>query len=239
MTKVSPSQDGDGKKPRPPRSTLPAKTSEYRLRSWLTERDLSAGGPSPGTTPKQSPVKRLLRTKRQGVGAEPQTPPLNPLSPRGGDTRRPAWISELDWQEAGSSSGARPSPVKRLGPDSRPAKTARMQRRTAAVTATVSGMPRRRRSQEEVSRQSQALARLSLSDLGSEEDDDVDVVHQGGDDAGGPSGAPMQVDPPAPSFAGLFDETARSAWASTRPTASSACAATGYPGQQSGDDSSS
>ncbi|XP_070381875.1 uncharacterized protein [Dermacentor albipictus] len=236
MTKVSPSQDGDGKKPRPPRSRLSAKTAEYPLRSWLTERDLSAGGPSPGTTPKQSPVKRLLSTKRQGGGAEPQPPPL---SPRGGDTRRPAWISELDWQEAGSSSGARPSPVKRLGPDSRPAKTARMQRRTAAVTATVSGMPRRRRSHEEVSRQSQALARLSLSDLGSEEDDDDVDVHQGGDDAGGPSGAPMQVDHPAPSFAGLFDETARSAWASTRPIASSACAATGDPGQQSGDDSSS
>ncbi|XP_050023040.1 uncharacterized protein [Dermacentor andersoni] len=238
MTKVSPSQDGDGKKPRPPRSRLSAKTAESRLRSWLTEQDLSAGCTSSGAPPKQSPVKRLLRTKRQGGGAEPQPPPATPLSSRGGDTRRPAWISERDWQEAGSSSGARPSPVKRLGPDSRPAKTARMQRRTAAVTATVSGMPRRRRSQEEVSRQSQALARLSLSDLGSEEDD-VDV-HQGGDDAAGPSGAPMQVDPPAPSFAGAFDETARSAWASAHTTtASSACAATGDPGQQSGDSSSS
>ncbi|XP_075528892.1 uncharacterized protein LOC142560573 [Dermacentor variabilis] len=237
MTKVSPSQDGDGKKPRPPRSRLSAKTAESRLRTWLTDRDLAAGGSSSGTTPKQSPVKRLLRSKRQGGGAETKPPQATPLSSRGGDIRRPAWISERDWQEAGSSSGARPSPVKRLGPDSRPAKTARMQRRTAAVTATVSGMPRRRRSQEELSQQSRALARLSLSDLGSEEDDGG--VHQGGDDAAGPSGAPMQVDPPAPSFAGAFDETARSAWATAHTTASSAGAATGDPGQQSGDSSSS
>ncbi|XP_049514630.1 uncharacterized protein LOC125941450 [Dermacentor silvarum] len=228
MTKVSPLQGGDGKKPRPLWARLSTRAAESRLPGWIPERDRYEAGSSSGPTPKQSSVKRPS-TKQHGDRNEPE-PPGTLLPSRGVDIRRPGGISERDWQEAGPSSGARPSPVKRLGPCSRPAKTARMHRRTAAVTATVSGMPRRRRSQEDVSRQSQALANLRLSDLESDDDQDAD-------DAGGRSGAPMEVDP-AQSFSRAFDEIMRTALASVHTTASSFVAVSD-PGQQSGDDSSS
>nr|XP_054920153.1 uncharacterized protein LOC126518257 isoform X1 [Dermacentor andersoni] len=108
-----------------------------------------------------------------GDGADVR-PPDTRLSTRGVESRLPGWIPERDLREAGSSSGAqpKPSPVTTCCPGSRPAKTARMQRKTTAVTATAAAMPHRRRSYEDsfVNRQSQELARLSLAEAREEDD---------------------------------------------------------------------
>ncbi|XP_075528934.1 uncharacterized protein LOC142560604 [Dermacentor variabilis] len=108
-----------------------------------------------------------------GDGADVR-PPDTRLSTRGVESRLPGWIPERDLREAGSSSGAqpKPSPVTACCPGSRPSKTARMQRKTTAVTATAAAMPRRRRSYEDsfVNRQSQELARLSLAEAREEDD---------------------------------------------------------------------
>lgn len=102
---------------------------------------------------------------KQKSHGEKLQPPDTLLSSRGGDSRRPGWISEGDWREVGSSSVTRSSPVNRLGPICRPAHTARMQRKTATVMTTFSEVPRRhRRPQQDVSRQSQVLANLHLGD---------------------------------------------------------------------------
>nr|XP_054920119.1 serine/arginine repetitive matrix protein 1-like isoform X2 [Dermacentor andersoni] len=135
MTKASPSQGSDGKKPRPPWSTLSTRAAESRMPGWIPERDRREAGSSSGTKYKQSPVKSSSTKQRGDGGGVP------PPSSRGADTRRPSWISERDWLEAGPS-GVRQSPVK-LGPGSRPAKTAEMQSRATSVTATVLGTPRR------------------------------------------------------------------------------------------------
>ncbi|XP_070381568.1 uncharacterized protein [Dermacentor albipictus] len=136
MTKASPSQGSDGKKPRPPWSTLSTRAAESRKPGWIPERDRREAGSSSGTKCKQSPFKSSS-TKQRGDGGGVPLP-----SSRGANTRRPSWISERDWQEAGPS-GVRQSPVKKLSPGSRPAKTARMQSKATSVTATVSGIPRR------------------------------------------------------------------------------------------------
>ncbi|XP_049514445.1 uncharacterized protein LOC119432378 [Dermacentor silvarum] len=226
MTKVSPTQGGDGKKPRPPWSTLSTRAAESRLPGWIPKRDRHEAGSSSGTTPKQRSVKRPF-TKQQADGEETQ-PPGTVLSSRGADNQRPGWISERDWQDAGSSSGTRHSPVKRLGPGSRPAKTARMQRRTAAVTATVSGMPRRRRSQEDVPRRSQTVASLNVRDRQNADDDDA---------TGGRSGVSMEADH-VQILSSAFDEVMREASASVHMLISS-CVAMNDSGQQSGNESSS
>ncbi|KAL1477227.1 hypothetical protein MTO96_035911 [Rhipicephalus appendiculatus] len=99
-----------------------------------------------------------------GDGADVR-PPDTRLSTRGVESRLPGWIPERDLREAGCSKGtqAKPSPVIRSCPGSRPSKTARLQRKTTAVTATAEAMPHRRRSYEDnfVNRQSQELARYS------------------------------------------------------------------------------
>ncbi|KAH7936033.1 hypothetical protein HPB52_016778 [Rhipicephalus sanguineus] len=147
-----PSQDGDGKKTRPPRSKPSAGATGSRIPVWISKRDLHDASSSSGTSSEQSPDKR------------------------------PSFILERDWLEAGSSSGVvKRSPVKRLAPGTRPAKVARMRERTPAVTAVVSGIPRRRRSSDDLSRQSKALAQLSISDIDSEDEsaradaDDMEV----------------------------------------------------------------
>ncbi|XP_049515547.1 uncharacterized protein LOC125941757, partial [Dermacentor silvarum] len=113
-------------------------------------------------------------------------PPDTRLSTRGVESRLPGWIPERDLREAGSSWGAQPklSPVRRCCPGARPAKTARMQRKTTAVTATAAEMPHRRRSYEDnfVNRQSQELARLSLA-----EEQDEDEVEMASAEAAAPS----------------------------------------------------
>ncbi|XP_065309805.1 uncharacterized protein [Dermacentor albipictus] len=216
---------------------------------WISERDWQEAGPS-GV--RQSPVKKLgpgsrpaktarMQSRATSVTATVSGTPrrlcrqstkqrgdgggVPPPSSRSAYTQRPCWISERDWQEAGPS-GVRQSPVKKLGPGSRPARTARMQSRAKAVTATVSGIsPLRRRMEEGVSRQSPAPANQSPGDLDRE------------DDAGGCSGAPMEVDH-AKLLSSAFDELMRTASASIHMIASS-CVTMSDPGQQSGNDSSS
>lgn len=61
---------------------------------------------------------------------------------------------------------------------------ARMQRKTPVVTATVSGIPRRRRSSDDLSRQAKFLSELNISDVDSEDDSATAHAH---DD--------MEVDP--------------------------------------------
>ncbi|XP_049275401.1 uncharacterized protein LOC125759935 [Rhipicephalus sanguineus] len=169
-----PSQDGDGKKTRPPRSKPSAGATGSRIPVWISKRDLHDASSSSGTSSEQSPDKRSPR--RQGC--------VPWLSRSGGlaSPHRPSFILERDWLEAGSSSGVvKRSPVKRLAPGTRPAKVARMRERTPAVTAVVSGIPRRRRSSDDLSRQSKALAQLSISDIDSEDEsaradaDDMEV----------------------------------------------------------------
>ncbi|XP_070382276.1 uncharacterized protein [Dermacentor albipictus] len=219
MTKASPSQGSDGKKPRPPWSTLSTRAAESRKPGWIPERDRREAGSSSGTKYKQSPLKSSSTKQRGDGGGVP------PPSSRSADTQRPCWISERDWQEAGPS-GVRQSPAKKLGPGSRPAKTARMQIRAKAVTATVSGISSlRRRAEEGVFRQSSAPANLSPGDLDRE------------DDAGGCSGAPMEVDH-AKLLSSAFDEVMRAASASIHMITSS-CVAMSDPDQQLGNDSSS
>ncbi|XP_049511229.1 uncharacterized protein LOC125939820 [Dermacentor silvarum] len=104
-------------------------------------------------------------------------PPDTRLSTRGVESRFPSWIPLRDLREAGSSSGAQPklSPVKRCCPGARPAKMARMQRKTTAVTATDAAMPHRRRSYENnfVNGQSLELARLSLAEERDEDETEM------------------------------------------------------------------
>ncbi|KAH7978866.1 hypothetical protein HPB49_007186 [Dermacentor silvarum] len=95
-------------------------------------------------------------------------PPDTRLLTRGVELHLRGWNLEQDLREAGSSSGAPPelSPIKRCCSGARPAKTARMQRKTTVVTLTAAAMPHRHRSYEDnfVNRQSQELARLSLTE---------------------------------------------------------------------------
>ncbi|KAL3177285.1 hypothetical protein MRX96_009969 [Rhipicephalus microplus] len=103
-------------------------------------------------------------------------PPDTRLSTWGVESRLPGWVSERDLREAGCSKGTHQTkqrPVIRFCPGSRPSKTARLQRKATAVTATAELMPHRRHSYEDnfVNRQSQYLARLNLT----EERDEVVV----------------------------------------------------------------
>ncbi|XP_049520709.1 uncharacterized protein LOC125944356 [Dermacentor silvarum] len=121
-----------------------------------------------------------------GDSADVRSPDTR-LSTRGVvESHLTGWIPERDLREAGSSSGAQPklSPVKRCCPGARPAKTARMQRNTTAVTATAAAMPHRRRSYEDnfVNRQSLELAQLSLA-----EERDEDEVEMASAEAAAPS----------------------------------------------------
>ncbi|KAL3196846.1 hypothetical protein MRX96_014941 [Rhipicephalus microplus] len=131
-----------------------------------------------------------LRHFASGDGADVR-PPDTRLSTRGVESRLPGWISERDLREAGCSKGtqSKPSPVIKPCPGSRPSKTARLQRKTTAVTATAEAMPHRRRSYEDnfVNRQSLQLARLSLSEerdevIISATNDDEDVEEMDGAD---------------------------------------------------------
>ncbi|KAH7935255.1 uncharacterized protein LOC119405210 [Rhipicephalus sanguineus] len=127
------------------------------------------------------PALRSSRHFASGDGTYVR-PPDTRLSTRGVESRLPGWIPERDLREAGCSKGtqAKLSPAIRSCPGSRPSKTARLQRKTTAVTATAEAMPYRRRSYEDnfVNRQSQELARLSLAE---EREEDV-VSGDGVDD---------------------------------------------------------
>ncbi|KAH8019212.1 hypothetical protein HPB51_018195 [Rhipicephalus microplus] len=112
-----------------------------------------------------------------GDGADVR-PPDTRLSAWGVESRLPGWISEWDLRDAGCSKGThrtKQSPF-RSCPCSRPSKTARLQR-----AATAEAMPHRRHSYEDnfVNRQSQDLARLSLT----EERDEVVVSATDDEDA--------------------------------------------------------
>ncbi|KAL3194533.1 hypothetical protein MRX96_016167 [Rhipicephalus microplus] len=125
----------------------------------------------------------LLRHFASGDGADVR-PPDTRLSTWGVESRLPGWIPERDLREAGCLKGTQPtkqSPVIRSCPGSRPSKTARLQRKATAVTATAEAMPHRRHSYEDnfVNRQSQYLAQLSLA----EERDEVVVSATDDDDA--------------------------------------------------------
>lgn len=177
MTKPSSSQGGDGEKTRSPRQKPSARAAESRIPVWMLTRGLHDTSSSSGTSSEQSPDKGSPR--RQGCVTWLLSPGIC-TSPC-----RPGCISERDWLEAGSSSGAvKQSPVKRLAPGSRPSKMARMQRKTPVVTATVSGIPRRRRSSDDLSRQAKFLSELNISDVESEDDSATAHAH---DD--------MEVDP--------------------------------------------
>lgn len=112
-----------------------------------------------------------------GVDVLPPDPRLSAL---GFESRLPGWISRRDLRDAGSSKGTQPelNPVKTSCPGSRPSKTARLQRKTTAVTATADAMPHRRRSYEDncVNRQSQEVARLTLADEVVEHVDDEEMA---------------------------------------------------------------
>ncbi|KAL3194543.1 hypothetical protein MRX96_016176 [Rhipicephalus microplus] len=110
----------------------------------------------------------------------------------GVESRLPGWISEWDLREAGCSKGThrtKQSPFRSFR-GSRPSKTARLQRKATAVMATAEAMPHRRHSYVDnfVNRQSQDLARLSLTEKRDEvvvsatDDDDEDAEMNGMDE---------------------------------------------------------
>ncbi|XP_070381864.1 uncharacterized protein [Dermacentor albipictus] len=187
--RVYPSQGGDRKKPRPTCSRLSTSAAESYVHSYISERDLDRAGSSSGTTPKQSPVKSPS-PKQEDDGAKHQSPGF-PLSSSVAIAQRPGWLSERDWREAGSCSGTKrsQSPTKRLGPGSRHAKMARIERTTGAVPVTaVPEIPGLRSSSEDVYWQGEALANLSLGDVESKDEDDQGVSRMAAD-AGEGSGA--------------------------------------------------
>ncbi|XP_072141376.1 uncharacterized protein [Dermacentor andersoni] len=169
--RVPPSQAGDRKKPCPTWSRLSTRAAESH--SYISERDLDEPGSSSGTTPKQCPVKSP--SPKQGGDDAKHRSPGTPLSSTAAIAQRPGWLSERDWREAGSCSGTKRShsPAKRLGPGSRHAKMARLERRTDAVTVTaVPEIPGLRSSSRDVYWQGKALANLSLSDAESKHEVD-------------------------------------------------------------------
>ncbi|XP_075737795.1 uncharacterized protein LOC119177377 [Rhipicephalus microplus] len=135
-----------------------------------------------GTVFLQALTSLIKRHFASGDGANVR-PPDTRLSTWGVESRLPGWISEWDLRDADCSKGThrtKQSPF-RSCPGSRPSKTARLQRKATAVAATAEAMPHRRHSYEDnfVNRQSQDLARLSLT----EERDEVVVSATDDEDA--------------------------------------------------------
>ncbi|KAH7979383.1 hypothetical protein HPB49_009282 [Dermacentor silvarum] len=165
-----------------PLAPLPSMCSpSYVKLTSLTQTALTTAPSTRAPTPSQQPpaisgpseppqlhdILHHCRHFASGDSADVR-PPDTRLSTRGVELRLRGWNLEQDLREAGSSSGAPPelSPIKRCCSGARPAKTARMQRKTTMVTLTAAAMPHRHRSYEDnfVNRQSQELARLSLTE---------------------------------------------------------------------------
>lgn len=233
----SPKRGSDGDKPKSPGKLLASKRSIRKWPSSISERDWLEAGAS-GTQQKHSSTKRFKSSaKPSSDGNKPKTEGTL-QSPRTAHSKRPSWISEQDWLEAGPSGTKQgSSQVKRSARGHTPTKTSRKQQKTTPASPIASVFPRRRlKYTEDFFGQCEPVADPGICGVDKEDWKDH-AMPAAEDPVEGGQRQPLEPDP-ADFFSRAFDEVARLGLES-QDLLASWCAALCDDDQPSGDDPSS